>query len=285
MKIEFKEKTFEKYFGHELASLTKITFSPDQCDEALLGFDEAFFMPMEWFFRFGPYVRRRRRGRLTGIQIKEYNRFGERVASHMPPFKFNLFVQFKRPDYLKTRGAGEWSEWKQEYYRYKITKHQQEALERIEAKSYGRAATIYASPAFWQDNDLWEHVENGAVVEHSNIADVRRLRNHKHYSYAAPGYVGKGHSEVVDIESISLQQTIRDGLDGNDTLPLNEHLQKTAFAIVEAIRGSDVVMTVFEQVEKAMGYEGLDPNSLYDALAIIGVFSDAFGVQYYALAE
>ena len=81
MDIEFKEKTFEKYFGHELARLTNVTFSPDQCDEALLGFDEAFFMSEEWFFRFGPFVRRSRRARLTGIEISEFNRFGEVIDS------------------------------------------------------------------------------------------------------------------------------------------------------------------------------------------------------------
>lgn len=124
MDIEFKEKTFEKYFGHELARLTNITFSPDQCDEALLGFDEAFFLPEEWFFRFGPYVRRRRREQLTGIEIDEFNRHGEMIASHMPEFRLNLFVQFKRPKYLTSRGAKQWSDWKQNYYRYETTLHQ-----------------------------------------------------------------------------------------------------------------------------------------------------------------
>jgi len=47
MLAEFKEKTYEKYFGFELARLTTVTFSPDQCDEAFLGFDDAFFLPWE----------------------------------------------------------------------------------------------------------------------------------------------------------------------------------------------------------------------------------------------
>jgi hypothetical protein len=34
MDSEFKEKTYEKYFGYEIARLTNHhTFSPDQCDE------------------------------------------------------------------------------------------------------------------------------------------------------------------------------------------------------------------------------------------------------------
>jgi hypothetical protein len=281
--IEFKEKTFEKYFGHELARLTNITFSPDQCDEALLGFDEAFFMPEEWFFLFGPYVRRRRRERLTGIEIDKFNKLGKMIASHMPDFKLNLFVQFKRPTYLTSRGAKEWSDWKQSYYRYETMPHQQEALERIDAQSYGRAATIYASPAFWQAEDLWKHVRSDAVIEQSNMASVAKLKDHEHYSYIAPGYFGKGHSETDDIESDPLQQIRGTGLERSEPLPLNQHLKKTAAAIIEATSGSDLVTPVFQQVQTAMGFEDLNANSLYDAMAIIKIFSEAFNLRYYAL--
>lgn len=283
MDIEFKEKTFEKHFGHELARLTNITFSPDQCDEALLGFDEAFFMPEEWFFRFGPYVRRRRRGRLTGVEIDEFNKIGEMIARHMPKFKLNLFVQFKRPKFLTSSGAKEWSDWKQSYYRYETTPHQQEALERIDAQSCGRAATIYASPAFWQAEDLYSHMESKTIVKHSNMASVAKLKGHGHYSYIAPGYIGKGHSETVDIESESLQKVIENGFERNELLPINQHLKKTATAIIEAASSSDLVAPAFFQVQTAMGFESLNPNSLYDAIAIIAVFSEAFGVRHYAL--
>ncbi|MDQ0314605.1 hypothetical protein [Amorphus orientalis] len=283
MDVEFKEKTFEKYFGHELARITNMTFSPDQCDEAFLGFDEAFLMPPSWFFRFGPYMRGRRRERLTGVEIDEFNMLGKGLASHMPDFKFNLFVQFKRPTFLVSPGAREWFDWKQSYYRYAITHHQQEALERIDAQSYGRAAAVYASPAFWQAADLWAKVRNKTVVENSNMASAVKLKGHKHYSYIAPGYIGKGHSETVDIESDSLGQTIETGYEKNEPLPLNQHLKKAASAIIEATSGSDLITPVFHQVQTSLGFENLDPNSLYDAIAIIEIFSEAFGVRYYAI--
>lgn len=283
MDIEFKEKTFEKYFGHELARLTHITFSPDQCDEALLGFDEAFLMPEEWFSRFGPYVRRRRRGRrLVGIEIEEFNRLGNMIASHMPHFRFNLFIQFKRPTYLVSRGAREWLDWKQSYYRYETTPHQQEALERIDAQSHGRAATIYASPAFWQDADLWRHAGENAIVAHSNMASATKLRGHDHYSYIGPGYFGKGHSETVEIESDTLQNVIGMGFEHNEQLPLDKHLQKTAVAIMDAKSGSDIMTHIFDQAQTSMDFESLNTNSLYDAMSIIRIFSESFGLSYYA---
>ncbi|WP_137110183.1 hypothetical protein [Rhodobacter sp. SY28-1] len=284
MDIEFKEKTFEKSFGHELARLTNATFSPDQCDESWLGFDEAFFLPMEWFFRFGPYVRRHRQRRLTGVEIDEFNMTGKTIASHLPDFKLNLFVQFKRPTFLRSRGAKEWSDWNQSYYRYQTMPHQQEALERIDAQSFGRAATIYASPAFWQASDLWSYVRGSTVVDHSNIASVGKLKGHGHYSYIEAGCFGKGHSETVDIESQPLKEIISLGLDRNNPLPLNQHLKKTAAAIVEATSGSDLVTPIFRQVQTARELETLDPGSLYDAIQIIEIFSDAFGVRYFSLA-
>lgn len=282
--IQFKEKTFEKYFGHELARLTNETFSPDQCDEAWLGFDEAFFVPVAWLMRFGPYVRRRRLHRLTGVDIEEFNKAGKVISSHLPDFKLNLFVQFKRPEFLRSRGAKQWSDWNQSYFRYETTPHQQEALERIDAQSNGRAAIVYASPAFWQASDLWAHVKNGAVVEHTNIASASKLKGHGHYTYVEPGCVGKGHSETVDIEGEPFLEVIRAGIERNDPLPLNQHLKKAAAAIIEATSGSDLLAPIFDQVQAAGGYERLDTSSLYDAIRIIRIFEEAFGARYFALA-
>jgi len=283
MDIEFKEKTFEKYFGHELARLTNITFSPDQCDEEVLGFDEAFFLAERWLFRVAPYVRGRRRARMRGIDPRTFNHIGEDLARMLPDFRFNLFLQFKRPVYLTSRGAGQWQDWKQSYYRYATTPHQQEALERIEAQSYGRAAAVYASPAFWRADDLWAHVRNGVVVDNSNMAGAGKLKGHGCYSYVSAGFSGKGHSETVDIESDPLPKIIGTGLERNEPLPLNQHLKKAAAAIVEATSGSDTVTPAFQQVRTALGIEEFDPNSLASAIDMIEAFSDAFGVRYMAM--
>jgi hypothetical protein len=72
---EFKEKTYEKYFGFELARRTKITFSPDQCDEEFLGFDDAFYLPQLHLFPWLPYLRRSRRQRISGISSRDIDIF------------------------------------------------------------------------------------------------------------------------------------------------------------------------------------------------------------------
>lgn len=44
METEFKEKTYEKYFFHEVTRLTNVMFSPDPCYEALPGVDDLLWL-------------------------------------------------------------------------------------------------------------------------------------------------------------------------------------------------------------------------------------------------
>jgi len=91
---EFKEKPYEKYFGDELARLTNVTFSPDQRDEFLLGIDEAFLLPPPFLMGRLPHMRRRRWARLHRFPLSELDHIGDELSRRLPPFKFNLFVQY-----------------------------------------------------------------------------------------------------------------------------------------------------------------------------------------------
>lgn len=282
MNIEFKEKTFEKYFSSEIARLTNIMFSPDQCDEFVLGFDDAFLLPIPELMRIAPFMRRRRWSRMRGILVSELNHVGDWISRRLPPFRFNLFVQYKRPDYLKTRGAAQWSDWQQAYYRYRTTPHQQDILEKTEAQSQGRAATIYASPAFWSAADLWTNVEAETIIENSNVASAARLKGHSRYSYVSPGHKGKAHSDTVDIESRPFEELITEGLE-NDELPLNQHLKKTATLINEVVQDSDSSAILFERAKSAIGVDQFDEDTIANALGTIEAFSDAFDLSYCAI--
>jgi hypothetical protein len=282
MKIDFKEKTFEKYFSHEVARLTNITFSPDQCDENFLGFDDAFWLPLPWMIARAPFVRKSRWARMNGIDKKTFEKMGERFASRMPPFRFNLFVQYKRPDFLKTRGAGEWEHWHCPYYRYRITPHQQDVLAKIELQSQGRAATVYASPAFWQADDLWNNVQAGTVIANSNIASVGKLSGHGRYTYTSAGAKGKGHSEATEIESSALNLLISTGLE-REALPFNTHIKRVAQLILEVVSASDIGAEQFERARMAVELGELDYTSIVGALTTIELFSDVFGASYLAV--
>lgn len=281
MKAEFKEKTYEKYFSNEAARLTNISFSPDQCDENFLGFDDAFLLPLHKLFSIAPYVHRRRRLRHSGIVLQELDYLTEEAVRRMPPFRFNLFVQYKRPEYLRTRGAREWSHWCAAYYRFDITPHQQRLLERLDVASHGRAATVYASPAFWSSSDLWRLVEAEQILDNSNVASASRLTGHGCYTYIKPGHSGIGHSDPKDIESPSLRETVSVGVERNKPIEAEEHIIKTAAIIREAADGADETAMLLKQAEKPYLTDEPRRSQLIQALTTLVAFSDAFAISSY----
>ncbi|HNB25604.1 MAG TPA: hypothetical protein PLR41_01480 [Alphaproteobacteria bacterium] len=284
MRAEFKEKTYEKYFGHELARLTNVTFSPDQVDEGILGFDEAFLLPEYWLWRLAPYVRRGRRHRFFGVPPVEFDRIFGELSSHLPPFRFNLFVQYKRPEYIRSRSSTEWENWRKPYYRYDVTPHQQAILEKIETQSHNRAATVYASPAFWTSNDLFRHAQAQAVTSNSNIVSVGRLNGHGRYTYAQAGFQGKAHSEATDIESQAISTIVANGLENRGS-PLGQNLKEIAKLILTTVQSADTFLSVFQDALVAIQSVELPEDSVAGAIATIEAFSDAFGVSYWAFGK
>lgn len=285
MKIEFKEKTYEKYFSGEIARLTNISFSPDQCDENFLGFDDAFLLPMKQLFFIFPYVRWSRHLRRSGIVLRELEHITESVVERMPNFHFNLFVQYKRPEYLQTKGAREWTYWRSAYYRFDITPHQQQLLERIEGISHGRAATIYASPAFWRSSDLFEFAEAGQIIDNSNVASAGRLNGHDCYTYTEPGHRGIGRSEPKSIENPLLRETVFAGVEKGESVVAKQHIIHTARTVREAADDDKETAMLLTQAEGSYLTDEPDRSPLTQALTTLVAFSDAFGISTYMMGR
>jgi hypothetical protein len=232
-----------------------------------------------------PYVRRRRRARLHGLTISELDHIGDEMSRLMPTFKFNLFVQYKRPEFLSRSSALEWPCWQQAYFRYETTAHQQNLLAKIDQQSHGRAATVYAAPAFWRSDELYSQVKAERVVKQSNIAGVGRLNGHSRFSYCAAGCHGKGHSDPIDIESPSIGQILEAGM-RQEGMPFNAHITLSARQIEEAVTGDEIAASLLGQARAAiLGEDGPGPTSesLEYALATIEAFSDSFDVSFYAI--
>lgn len=286
---EFKEKTFEKYFGHELARLTNITFSPDQCDERFIGFDDAFLMPLHFMRDYLPYMRNSRRRRQHGLSLKEYDFRASKVSERLPDFKFNIFVQYKRPAYVDHFNGKEWSSWGHPYFRFDVTPHQQKILAGMEAQSHGRASVIYASAAFWTNDDLYKFSAAEEVVANTNISNVALLVGHGRYTYDSPGTLGIGHSEPEPIESTSIYQILERG-QGQKGLTFTAHIKRTAADVKLALENEPQLMAAVEQVRSA-NFGNLfdelrdsDAESFIYALSTVEAFSEVFDVTFYAMA-
>lgn len=212
---------------------------------------------------------------MSGVSVREFGHIGKELSDRMPPFRFNVFAQYKRPDYLISRGAKQWSDWGQPFFRYETTLHQQEALAKIETLSRGRAAAIYASPAFRTSDELWKYIKEGEVVQNSNVASVGRLIGHEKYTYVSPGHYGKGHSKTEDIESQHVFEILGAGME-NEPLPFNQHVKRTAKTIAEAVRINEESAHVFDIASLATGLSEVEAGTFLWALATVEVFSDAF---------
>jgi len=188
MKCEFEEKTYEQYHNIELLSESKIFYPPGQVQENILGFDSALFsknlkfwklwreIPLwrELLWQFWPFIP-------PGLYLNDlfWDRFEETLDYRTKErFKFNVFIQYKRPEYIKSAKAKEYSYWNKPYFRYNITIHQHRALINIEKLASELAIVTYAAPAFCSNEELNNYFSSGKLIENSNYVKPSTLINH-----------------------------------------------------------------------------------------------------------
>lgn len=284
MWVEFKEKPYETAFVGELRLLTNMIFAPDQTDENLLGFDVSAFLPWELLPPFFPHMRFRRWRRFWGVSASELNDFGTELNSRLPKFRLNLFIQFKRPQYLVGKKASEWKEWNQPYYRYKLESHQQKLLHKINLISKGRAKAFYAVPAFHLSDDLFRKMQDETIIKSSNIVDASLLNGHTKCTFAEAGNIAKAHSEPTEIRGPVLEELISP----------NENAQEFSFT-KNLKETSKLIKTVLEQDKDSLNTLELGRRAIlggpmsevypraegswYDALITIWAFSNGFGIK------
>ena len=128
-----------------------------------------------------------------------WRRLGQR--RRLPTFNTNLLIQSKRPTpLLRVSAILKRYGFRSIYWRFEITKHQQEILEKVSRKLRQKALIVYASPAFHTLDELYNYTEAQTIVENTNFVKVDRLHNHKQWNYYQPGTGGVAHSDPVPIE-------------------------------------------------------------------------------------
>ena len=153
MDCEFEEKQYEEPLNFELAERGSLIFSPGQVFENTLGIDVALFSKNPDFWRIWqgnllfPFFRSYKRG--VFINRKWWNKFQQDLDDkRFPKFKFNVFLQHKRPEYVSRSNGLEFAEWRQPYFRYYTTPDQQVRLEKLEEEVASQGIVVYACPLF-----------------------------------------------------------------------------------------------------------------------------------------
>lgn len=213
MYAEFEEKTYEQHLTSELVHSRRLFFPPGQVLEDIVGFDVALRTsnPHFWnlFTHMYPWWRRMLRMCPPGTYLKgEWWEELEHEIECFPRFKFNCFIQAKRPNRMVRSDAAEYASWNKPYFRYNTFPNQQQALESLAQRTSGKAIVVYACPAFHTYSDLWEAIYSSNLVKESNFCEVEKLKGHFRYSFISSGNYGIAHSEPTPIESRPFKQAL-----------------------------------------------------------------------------
>ncbi|MGL4514709.1 MAG: hypothetical protein ACRCT8_16600 [Lacipirellulaceae bacterium] len=268
-----------------LSFRTMLPYVPGQVLENVLGFDAAIYTanPLFWRMVGAPWPGLApwwQNPRWTGVALlQEWWRELEDLVDAFPSFRFNVFVQHKRPDYFESDRASEWQEWLRPYYRYTLAGHQQAALERLERLAAEKAIVVYASPAFHLREQLWRAARDREVIERSNFCQPTKLAGHKKYTYCEPGSSGKGHSESSDIECFDFYNRFNVLLEVDATSQSNiEFLVETGQIVQEAVGTVAGLTDSYSEIFDSIA--GAENNPFSRAMASITAFVFVSGVRW-----
>lgn len=288
MLAEFEEKQYEQHLNIELLQGSNLIFPPGQHLENILGFDAALFTRNRAFwsnFLSGyPWYKRFLRRYLNGLYFpKDTFELQEAFDNDLPKFKFNAFIQYKRPERMIKGTAAEWSSWERGYYRYKVIKHQQKILETLESSVGSEGVVTYASPAFHTKAEFWDAHKKKSFIKNSNFCQPHKLVGHSSYTYVDAGTTGIAHSEPEEVESKSLigeLQRLSQKESRND-FSNSEFVARTCDLVEESLIEQEMLMMQYFAIVKDLdSYQDEAPKLLRD-LYRLSVFKFISGTNIY----
>ena len=280
MRVQFEEKTYESYFNNELDQRSSIYFPPGQVLEGLLGFDVSAQTTNRklWkilghpFWLFPPF---------RGINLQDVAQELDNIIGHIvdsiPRVKANLFIQYKRPEYITTANGKEWIHWNQEYFRYAIYSQQQKLLERIDRHFGDRALVIYAAPAISSLNELVQCKKNKKIIESSNFKKARDLNNHSRNTYIKSGTHSVACSEPERIENISILSEL-ERFEQAETADARESIENTSKSIEEVLASDTYYKAAFNGLMEE--YRELKRYKILYSHSVMKCFREVTGVQW-----
>lgn len=182
MRVNYEEKVFENYFNSELRDYTKMVFSPGQCLEGLLGFDFMAYISCKHLNEiFGINQD------LSGIPKKVLEKRLGASLDRIPNITANIFLQYKKPEYLTNSNASEWRHWEEKYFRYNIYSEQQEILKKLSETIGDKGVVLYASPAIKDVQELYDKYSDKKLIKNVNFQLASKLTGHHRNTYISAG--------------------------------------------------------------------------------------------------
>lgn len=285
-KAEFDEKQFESSLNQELTTTKAVILSPGTVTENHLGIDAALVTSNRQFWQLFPPLAAPPPLSLfpfwagpRGIQLNPaYWLALDQALPHFPRMKFNLFLQYKRPDHIHNKRSSEWATFGRPYFRYDLTPHQQIALERLSSIVGGDALVAYSSPAFSTFTELWHLQSRGKLIANSNFMRAALLRGHKRAAYDGPGAAAKGFSEPENLSGPEFDAELSRLSEHRPATRTNhEFVQRTADYVTAAMEGSGFLRISRLGVSQ---YATDDLPAITDAFRSIALFCELMDVSW-----
>ena len=205
-RAQFEEKEYEAAFLAELAQGSApfgTVFASGQVLEKLVGYDAAARPDPShpvWALLGVP--------RPAGVRLLPtlWPRGSAPPLGRLPRSPVSLILQFKRPEWLSNANAGQWLFWGQGYFRFRITRHQQSVLHRLEKRLGSLALVRYAAPAFATNSALEAAHLGRDTVASSGFVSPAALVRHRIWTYTVPGTAGRANPRARTRTFESAQQ-------------------------------------------------------------------------------
>ena len=270
---EFEEKEFEGAFNRELP-VTDF-WSPGQVGEAKYGFDATFFFAGPFLFRGFGFERYPR-----GIKLNErrWLRFFNEADAVLPPFRLNLFIQYKRPARVRGHRAAEWSYWQRAYYRYDLAQHQLNRLILLEREIGLKGLVVYASPAFHTKSQLWANMRRRKLVDKTNYVRPTTIEGHHRYSYISAGTVGLACSEETPTSDPEFRDMLSQAWESNAPRAFSKLVDEAGGGIARSmVETEDQGRSTFQTISNYLQGDSRAP--IIGALANIFAFNFVYGTS------
>lgn len=288
MLSEFEEKQYEQHLNIELLQGSNLIFPPGQHLENVLGFDAALFTRNKNFWRHFlggyPWYRRFFRTYLNGLYFpQDAYELENAFNNDLPQFKFNAFIQHKRPERMVKETATEWDSWNQEYYRYKILDHQQNTLETLEQSVGNQGVVTYASPAFHTMQEFWSIHKSHSFIQSSNFCQPSKLIGHKAYTYIAPGTIGIAHSKPERVESKHLLNELErlSKIENKETQKNTEFISNSCELIEKSLKAQEKYSALYSEIIKDLDEQQREAPKLLRDLYRLSAFKFVTGTSLY----
>lgn len=193
VRVNYSERQYEQLFNSELVTSygvdPRVTI-PSQREENDLGYDAKHVILPESLNNMNGAVT------ITAADTRcvTCNQVLNNMNNIPDTYSANLFIQFKKPEYLTSLRSSQYYHFGSPYYRYTLYQEQFDTLIALNNSLINNntpATIVYASPIASNLNELHEQAIRREVVENSSIAEISTLNGHNHVVYTDnKNYIG-----------------------------------------------------------------------------------------------